>query len=176
MSTAPPVLLRRHATWPRGELLALQLTALRHAGPSHYRARQLEAWGALAAQGSEAEDTETDRALYVAQAGERLAGFGQLQLSTSFVAALYVHPHFEGQGIGTALLTSLERELMALEHEGVQLHASLNAVAFYARRGYRAVGDAAFVGPDNTLVPMVHMVKALDRGASPLTPGARAGK
>lgn len=166
MSAVPPVLLRRHTTWPRGELLALQLAALRHAGPSHYRPRQLEAWSALAAQGSEAEDPETDRALYVAQAGALLAGFGQLQLSTSFVAALYVHPHFEGQGIGTALLAALERELVGLEHEGVQLHASLNAVAFYARRGYRAVGDAAFVGPDNTRVPMVHMVKALDGDGS----------
>jgi len=49
-------------------------------------------------------------------------------------------PSCQGQGLGTVLLTHVERELYKLGYRHVILHAREMAMSFYGKMGYRRVG------------------------------------
>lgn len=75
----------------------------------------------------------------------RVVGFGDLlpEPESEFVdpvdaevAGCYVHPEHAREGVGSALLADLEATAREWGADSVGLHASLNAVAFYERKGY----------------------------------------
>ena len=53
------------------------------------------------------------------------------------ITGLYVHPDTAGQGMGRLLMEYQEKEIAAAGHPQAILAASLNAVGFYERLGYR---------------------------------------
>jgi len=57
------------------------------------------------------------------------------------VQAVYVHPEAAREGVGTALLAGLEGHAREFGADDAALHASLNAVGFYERRGYERVAE-----------------------------------
>lgn len=60
------------------------------------------------------------------------------------VRAVYVHPDHARRGVGTALLSELERRARKRGFEALVLTASLNAVPFYEHRGYEAVEELVY--------------------------------
>ncbi|UIP00864.1 GNAT family N-acetyltransferase [Halobaculum sp. CBA1158] len=66
------------------------------------------------------------------------------------VEAVYVHPDHAGAGVGSLLLSDLEREARDRGLASLGMHASLNAVGFYERHGYERVREVAheFGGDD----------------------------
>jgi [ribosomal protein S5]-alanine N-acetyltransferase len=66
-------------------------------------------------------------------------GFVSVQPQESFVHHLYVHPDFCGQGVGRALLTSLESWLLTPWRLKC-VRTNHRALAFYAARGWCEVG------------------------------------
>lgn len=86
------------------------------------------------------DDLEKDEVkLFVAEAQGEIVGFGAADLTEGEVVADYVDPEYQDQGVGTALLNRLERELASTGHKQASLTASLNAESFYERRGYEAI-------------------------------------
>ena len=53
------------------------------------------------------------------------------------VLAIFVDPDAQGQGIGGALLQTVEQDLIALSPRRLIIGASLSAVAFYEAHGYQ---------------------------------------
>ena len=66
-------------------------------------------------------------------------GFAVLQ--KDMLRALYVHPDWQGMGIGSRLLVRIEAEAARRRVHTVYLTSSLNAYAFYEHRGYRIVEE-----------------------------------
>ncbi|MGL4395831.1 MAG: GNAT family N-acetyltransferase [Hyphomicrobium sp.] len=66
--------------------------------------------------------------------GEHL-GFASLKDNTH-LDMLYVHPHYAGEGIGTALVTALETIAKARGASALTVEASETAVLFFEARGY----------------------------------------
>lgn len=66
------------------------------------------------------------------------------------VEAVYVHPDHAGAGVGSVLLSDLEREARDRGLASLGMHASLNAVGFYERHGYERVREVTheFGGDD----------------------------
>jgi putative acetyltransferase len=68
-----------------------------------------------------------------------VVGFGSIVPALHELRALYIHPRIARRGVGANLLVHLE-QLAVLRHCAyLQMDASLNAEAFYARHGYEVV-------------------------------------
>jgi len=93
-------------------------------------------------------------AIFVAERDSTVLGFGEA--APGVVVAVYVHPSVAHQGIGSALLRyALERARQS--HSGpITVESTLNASAFYARRGFREVKRST-VKRNRVEVPIVVM-------------------
>ena len=82
------------------------------------------------------------RELFVAEENDGIVGFGQLNVESGEVEAVYVLPNAERQGVGTRLLRTLEEYAQKHGLTSLHLDASLNAVPFYLSAGYVPVREA----------------------------------
>jgi predicted GNAT family N-acyltransferase len=74
----------------------------------------------------------------VAFAGERAVGTGRL-LPDGHIGRMAVLAEARGQGVGSALLTTLMAQAQARGHAAAVLSAQTHAVEFYRRHGYAVV-------------------------------------
>ncbi len=158
-------------------------------GPAAYSDEQVEAWARGVEDADyEAAITDDDAHFVVAERdGEdngpddegrddhgddapAIVAFGSLSLSApedyeadvdAEVTGVYVHSGVARQGVGTAVLSDLERRARAEGVGALGLSASLNAVAFYEDRGYERVraydhefSAALSTGVEGTVVEM----------------------
>lgn len=117
-------------------------------GPSAYTPEQVEAW----ARGCESADyiasiTSDDLSIVAEDAGG-LLGFGTLCFESpsgyeasvdAEITGVYVRPSVTRNGVGTALLETIEQEARERDFQTLGLTASLNAVPFYEYHGYEQV-------------------------------------
>ena len=99
--------------------------------------------------------------MVVAERDGAVVGFGELDLDRGEIVAVYVVPAVAGTGVGSALLSHLEETARAAGYERLTLCASLNAEAFYARRGWRAGAREKHRLTPGVAVDCVRMDKAL---------------
>ncbi|HQP30695.1 MAG TPA: GNAT family N-acetyltransferase [Deltaproteobacteria bacterium] len=71
----------------------------------------------------------------VAIIDEHIMGVGLLHRYGE-IALCYVHPYYQGRGIGKGLLEDMERKARALKIKTLLLKSTLNAVSFYQLHGY----------------------------------------
>jgi GNAT superfamily N-acetyltransferase len=88
-------------------------------------------------------------------------GFGQLDLTTSTIEAVYVAPVCLRHGVGSRLLAALESIASASGAVSVTLDASLNSVPFYENAGYSRVADSSHELCASISIPCVVMQKCL---------------
>ncbi len=93
--------------------------------------------------------------------GRELAGLGILDVEERMVGAVYVAPGAMGRGVGSRLLEALEAEASGRGVAELGVKSTLNAVGFYARRGYERLSDDVHELPDGTALPCVRMAKRL---------------
>ena len=97
----------------------------------------------------------------VAEVAGRLVGFAQLDPAGGRLRALFVDAGHQGRGLGRALLGEIEARAARRGCARVHGAMSLNAVPFYAREGYRALGAAEPLTSMGVRVPIVRMEKRL---------------
>ena len=98
-----------------------------------YTSAQVDAWA----------DGHPDREAWVRSLSEhfalvahedgKLIGFGDIDAS-GYLDRLYVHKDFQRRGVATALCDRLEARAQG---KAVTMHASITALRFFLRRGYR---------------------------------------
>ena len=97
----------------------------------------------------------------VAEADGVIVGFSALLGRR--ISALYVHPQFIRQGIGSRLLASLEQIAVSQNIRTIRVAASLTAYPFYQANGYQVLGESD-LGVDKGLrVRYIDMKKRLLR-------------
>ncbi|MCM1070383.1 MAG: GNAT family N-acetyltransferase [[Clostridium] fimetarium] len=74
---------------------------------------------------------------FVAIDGDTIIGFGDID-DSGYLDRLYVHHAYQGRGVATALCDRLETSVRA---ERITVHASVTALPFFLRRGYRVVKE-----------------------------------
>jgi putative acetyltransferase len=100
-------------------------------------AGEAEAWAAkLTLAGMETKLRELE--VWVAQLDGVVAGWGAVR--GDILEGLYTAPGFAGRGMGSDMLTELERLMIARGVAAAHAEASSNALGFYLRRSYRASG------------------------------------
>ena len=107
----------------------------------HLRWQLLRApWGE--AEGSETDDIESVCFHVMAVDNEQVVGVARLQFNSDDEAQLRymaVIPSHEKQGIGRALVATVEQQAQKSSHKIIMLHARENAVGFYKKLGYRLI-------------------------------------
>ncbi|MCY0094676.1 GNAT family N-acetyltransferase [Hoeflea ulvae] len=100
-----------------------------------------------------------------------LAGWGACEKADDFITDLWVHPDFQGRGIGTAVLEAIEAGIRDRGYPTARLdtHArNAGAIKLYKRLGYRV--KAYFVTYSDALdedIDKVEMIREFDPGAVP---------
>ncbi len=109
---------------------------------------------------TEAYDNALKHLVFIVVAGpESLLGFGMLDCPDSMIKAVYVAPDQAGKGIGTRILTTLERLAGIAGVNRLSIFATLNAEGFYRRHGYLLVRKATHTLPNGTCLPCLKMDK-----------------
>ncbi len=101
-----------------------------------------------------------DLTVIVAEVGNELAGVASFDSEECLVQTCYVHPRFNRQGIGRQPLGLLEAKAKSTGCQQVTLDASLNAVPFYEKCGYRAIEREIRIYGERPFV-VVKMAKSL---------------
>ncbi len=74
---------------------------------------------------------------YVAVKNNSIVGFGDYK--DNEVMGLYIHKNFIGRGIGTRLLTKMEREIYANGKRTLKCTATVTARPFYEKNGFKVI-------------------------------------
>ena len=85
---------------------------------------------------------------------------GWSALIGSHISAIYVHPQFIRQGIGSQLLRAIEIKAIKSKFRTLQVAASFTARPFYQYHGYRIIGRS-FLLAQNLPIPYLQMKKHL---------------
>jgi len=96
-----------------------------------------------------------ERVCLVAESENRL--IGTIALEGNELLTFFVHPDFQTRGVGTQLLDAIEK--LAISHEVTLLtcKASITAVPFYTKKGYKRTG----LNKDGTAGKQIGMKKSL---------------
>jgi len=102
----------------------LYQTSIRGLGSSDYTPEQIERWANRPLEAF-AQDIQNTLVLLSEFQGQ-LLGFGQLDTKTAEIRALYVHPDYARQNIGSFLLMLLEVEAGSADVPRFTVNAPLN--------------------------------------------------
>lgn len=114
--------------------------AIRETCAGHYPREVIEVWAGRLRPEKYAEAID-DYEFFVAEEDGVVVGFGELGPAAGAIQGLYVSPDVAGRGVGLKLLRTLEERARAHGLKSLRLTSSLNAVPFYERAGFRAVGE-----------------------------------
>lgn len=64
-----------------------------------------------------------------------ILGFGDID-QTDYLDRLFVHSHYQGRGVATAICNELEK---AVQADRITTHVSITAKSFFENRGYKVV-------------------------------------
>ena len=138
--------------------------AVRETCATHYSREVIEIWAGRLRPGKYAEAIDKYE-FYVAEEGGEVVGFGELGPAAGAIQGLYVSPGVKGRGVGRELLRTLEERAREYGLKSLSLTSSLNAVPFYERAGFKAVGELTeTIGPgvERASVRMLKELKSLD--------------
>lgn len=144
------------------DLWALRTRAVRATCASHYPPEVIDTWCATAAPASLPLLIQAGGAV-VAEDDGQVLGYAILNTATGEVDAAFVEPAHQGKGIALALVRALEGLALARGLPRMFLSASLNAVPFYERAGFRAVREEVYPHRSGIGIRSVFMEKPLPR-------------
>ncbi|MGH6882555.1 MAG: GNAT family N-acetyltransferase, partial [Hypericibacter sp.] len=135
--------------------------AIRGAAGGPYSRAELESWiaGLHPDRYRQAMDQLGERML-LAEAPRRIV-VGFCSWREDRVIGLYMLPDFTGQGVARRLLSRAEAAIAAAGHGEVTLGASLPALPFYERCGYRVTHRHDWQTRGGLVLPMADMTKSL---------------
>nr|WP_263429321.1 GNAT family N-acetyltransferase [Nannocystis pusilla] len=118
----------------------------------HYSPQTIEQW--LAPSPGLYDRMLRSSTVYVAERAGRVVAFAAVRLATREVRAMYVSPGVTGGGLGLRLMRRVERVARAVGIAELRLAATLNAVGFYERLGWRRDSARGGKRPAQRCVPM----------------------
>ena len=152
--------IRRAIPADVNEIFELHVYTIRNISQDYYSFEQLANWTERLNQTRYLEAID-EKKVFVAceEHTDRVLGFAQLDQKRCWIDACYVMPDQEKQGIGQALLQQLEQEAQQLHISALNVNASLNAHAFYAKAGYVKLQDDVHQFLSGASIPCVLMQK-----------------
>jgi putative acetyltransferase len=136
MAAVAPVSIRPYTTHDLDAVIEVFQRAVREVASQDYTPAQIAAWATV--DRAEWEPWRLTRPTWVAEIGGRIAGFTDLE-ADGHLDMMFVHPDFQGRGVATALLATLEAEAKERKLDRIYAESSITARPFFERRGFRVV-------------------------------------
>jgi putative acetyltransferase len=136
----------------------LHVRSIRELCAAGYTPQQIDAWAGPKRPEHYRQALAGGEVMYVAEAEGELLGF--VCAEADEIRGLYVAPAVVGQGVGSALLKRIEADAHERGLKELRLHSTVNAVRFYAARGYVA-GERTIRMMGAVSIPCIPMVKPL---------------
>jgi putative acetyltransferase len=137
-------------------ILASHVAAIRELCAGDYSDTQLLAWSSRLKPEGYLPAIESNLFL-VAEHDTQVIGFAEFAPSRGEVVAVYVHPQYSRQGVGTMLFQAIEHYAFETGIHEFCLSSSLTAVPFYQRFGFIAGQQTSHQLADGTEIPCVPM-------------------
>ena len=102
--------------------------------------------------------------LYVVWDGGQIVGSGGIgpywgREDESSVFTVFVHPDWQGRGIGRQIMETLAQDVFFLRARRIEIPASVTAVGFYRKMGYRCKDGVT--GPDDEGLVRLEMHRSI---------------
>ncbi|MEH1924063.1 GNAT family N-acetyltransferase [Nostoc sp.] len=142
-------------------LSAIHIAAIKALPATFYTQKELLAWRNYRnkADGSNILKSMKAETCWVAIAGDAVIGFASFIVDE--LIGLYVHPKYQGKGIGRALVQHFCDEATEQGVDKVITTASLYAEGFYLRLGFTAIERVPHYLRSGIVVPVTKMSKTL---------------
>jgi GNAT superfamily N-acetyltransferase len=121
-------------------ILQLHVDSIRRICAASYTPEQIDAWAGSKRAEKYTQGMASGDSMFVAESTGPLLGFAALRGDN--VLAVYVSPDHQHRGVGKALLAALEDDARQRHILELHLESTLNALDFYASRGFRRVGPS----------------------------------
>ena len=79
------------------------------------------------------------------------------------IRAIFVHPGWSRQGLGSAILAHCENAALQAGFTRVEMGSTLTGVPLYLLKGYLRAAEHCVPLPNGEVLPIVHMVKTLSQ-------------
>ncbi|BAT54367.1 Acetyltransferase, GNAT family [Nostoc sp. NIES-3756] len=158
---AHDILLRSAQEADAWMLSAIHITAIKALPTTYYTHEELLAWRNYREKpdGTSILKHLQLETLWVAAKGDHVLGFASYIVDE--LIALYVHPRYQGRGIGRALVEHFCEQARQQGLDKVITTASLYAEGFYLRLGFIAIQRAPHQLGKGVIVPVIKMSKEL---------------
>ncbi|MBX9455901.1 MAG: GNAT family N-acetyltransferase [Rhizobium sp.] len=138
MTTINSIQLRRYTTEDLDAVIEVFQRAIREVASRDYNPSQIAAWSAV--DRAAWEPHRLTRPTWVAVDGARPAGFSDLE-ADGHLDMMFVHPDYQGIGVASLLLRTVEAAAIDLGLKRIFTEASHTARPFFERRGFVVDGE-----------------------------------
>lgn len=121
-------------------LLALFRETVRRINARDYNPEQIQAWASEEIDPSVWEERFRDRFAIVAEEGDVIAGFTELE-SDGHIDRFFVSAEHQGMGVGRGLMDRIVAEARGRGLPRLYLEASITARPFFERQGFAVLGQ-----------------------------------
>ena len=153
------ITIRRAKLQDKELIWRIHTQAVKEVCKSHYSHDELRAWSEIL-KPERYEKALRTSVFYVAEKGDLVVGFGELDQEHGRIESLYVGPDWTRQGIGMKILQKLEEAARNSGLSRLHLTSTLNAVEFYENAGYRSQSHLKYLLPPR-MVACIQMSKEL---------------
>lgn len=145
------------------KILKIHKEAIEAGCKNHYSEKQISSW-ATPQELSPYEERLKNSLFLIAEEGGKCIGFGSISRERPEIEALFVSPEYFGKGVGSEMLSQLEKVVNFQSNGQFQVDSTRNAVPFYEKHGYHQHSECAHTEPDGTEVECIRMVKKMASG------------
>jgi putative acetyltransferase len=140
MTPGTPIAIRDYEPGDLDAVIDLFTRAVREVAIHDYSAGQVRAWAPDEPDRAAWAARRASRPTFIAEIEGAVAGFSDLE-PHGHVDMMFVHPHWQGRGVASALLTHVETRARAAGLCRLTTEASLTARPFFARRGFVVLAE-----------------------------------
>lgn len=131
------ILIRPYTAGDADATIEIFLRSIREVSSKDYLPAQIEAWAKVEDRSLWAE-RRISRPAWIAEVDGKPAGFSDLT-DDGCLDMMFVHPEFQGIGVATRLLRTVEEEALTLGFRRIYTEASRTARPFFEGKGFRVL-------------------------------------
>lgn len=132
------MVIRRYRESDLEQILDMFYNTVHTVNAKDYTKSQLDAWAARNPDNRKWSESLNQNIVYVAEINDNIIGFGDLN-NKRYIDRLFTHKDFQGIGVASGILNTLENEAKRLGYLEIYTEASITAKSFFEKQKYQTI-------------------------------------